>query len=96
MTPTEFCYWLQGYFELADSEEEVPAERELTSHQVKSIQNHLALVFEHSIDPSYTEDLPRTQAEIKKALLQHIHDGVEEKTLVPYRPHREGPTVYKC
>jgi hypothetical protein len=44
MTPTEFCYWLQGYFELTD-------EKEMDESKVDSVKRHLSLVFAHSIDP---------------------------------------------
>jgi hypothetical protein len=40
MKPKEFCYWLQGYFEIAG---DVPA---LGPQQVEEIRNHLALVFD--------------------------------------------------
>lgn len=38
MTEKEFCYWLQGFFELSGSDE-------LTPVQVQMIKNHLSLVF---------------------------------------------------
>jgi len=38
MTPENFCYWLQGYFEISDS-------KELTEKQINVIQSHLHLVF---------------------------------------------------
>lgn len=44
MTPTDFCYWLQGYFELSRAES-------MTDGQLKIVKEHLALVFEHTIDP---------------------------------------------
>jgi hypothetical protein len=46
MEPTEFCYWLQGFFELSDSSE-------LTPRQINLIRRHLNTVFVHHIDPSY-------------------------------------------
>ena len=46
MKAIEFCYWLQGYFEL----DRVSA-KPLTAKQVELIQRHLALVFKHDIDP---------------------------------------------
>jgi len=48
MKATEFCYWLQGYFELDDAAG--PGTR-LSEAQVEVIKNHLALVFTHDIDP---------------------------------------------
>lgn len=37
MTPQEFCYWLQGFFELSNA-------ITLTEQQVKTIEHHLDLV----------------------------------------------------
>lgn len=45
MKSRDFCYWLQGYFEL--SEEEV-----IGPNNVQKIKNHLNMVFKHEIDPS--------------------------------------------
>lgn len=57
MKSQEFCYWLQGYFELIESEldkdERMP---EISRNQVSCIQKHLALVFAHEIDPSYGDE----------------------------------------
>lgn len=60
MKSTEFCYWLQGYFELG------PDGQGLSSEQVDMIRKHLALVFKHEIDLSYGPNLQE---------LQDIHDG---------------------
>lgn len=49
MQSRDFCYWLQGYFEIAVTDGQ-PVN--LTPGQVKTIQNHLAMVFKHEIDPS--------------------------------------------
>ncbi len=38
MTPENFCYWLQGYFEISES-------KELTEEQINIIKSHLELVF---------------------------------------------------
>lgn len=55
MTSRDFCFWLQGFFEIAHSGP-VPAEPQsryaLNDYQVDMIRNHLALVFKHEIDPS--------------------------------------------
>lgn len=51
MTPRDFCYWLQGYFEVANS----PM---LNDDQARIVKNHLALVFKHEIDtPDPTGEL---------------------------------------
>ena len=46
-----FCYWLQGYFEIAAATSNREPEG-LTDGQVEMIKKHLALVFVHEIDPS--------------------------------------------
>lgn len=45
MTAREFCYWLQGYFELS-------GQTGFTEEQLAITKKHLALVFVHEIDPS--------------------------------------------
>lgn len=55
MTSREFCYWLQGYFEIHGNRP-VPQEPNslwgLNDSQVEMIRRHLAMVFKHEIDPS--------------------------------------------
>jgi hypothetical protein len=45
MTSRDFCFWLQGFFELSN-------EQALSTAQTSMIAKHLALVFRHEIDPS--------------------------------------------
>jgi hypothetical protein len=49
MKSVEFCYWLQGLFELGDP-------KRLDEKQTDLIKRHLALVFVHEIDQSYPKD----------------------------------------
>lgn len=49
MKARDFCFWLQGYFELESKQSINP---ELTSAQINTIKQHLNLVFKHEIDPS--------------------------------------------
>lgn len=67
MTSRDFCYWLQGFFEIEASNNAGPHEL-MDAGQVRCIKNHLALVFKHEIDPS--QGSPAHQAE-----LQQIHDA---------------------
>lgn len=46
MTSRDFCFWLQGYLEIAG--EAAP----MTPEQLTCVRKHLALVFKHEIDPS--------------------------------------------
>lgn len=60
MKATEFCYWLQGLFELSNT-------KSLDEYQTDLIRRHLQLVFIHDIDPSY----PKEQQD----LLNKIHNA---------------------
>ena len=68
MKATEFCYWLQGYFEI-DAESSKPGIY-LTGEQVELIKRHLSLVFVHDIDPQAGP--PEYQQ-----TLNNIHGGKE-------------------
>ena len=46
MKSVDFCYWLQGMFELSDPQT-------LNDSQTKLIKNHLHMVFKHEIDDLY-------------------------------------------
>lgn len=46
MTPENFCYWLQGYFEILNDV------KTLNTEQCKIIQDHLKLVF-NKVTPDY-------------------------------------------
>jgi hypothetical protein len=61
MSPENFCYWLQGHFELN------PNAKDWTPEQVQMVRNHLNMVFHHSIDPKLGD--AKMQSE-----LQNIHD----------------------
>lgn len=62
MTSRDFCYWLQGFFEIG-------AVESMTPGQVDMVKRHLNMVFYHEIDPSYSKDKQHL------ASLQKIHDG---------------------
>ncbi|PPC85931.1 MAG: hypothetical protein CTY37_07150 [Methylotenera sp.] len=49
MKSVEFCYWLQGMFELSEP-------KELSAEQTDLIKKHLAMVFVHEIDKSYPKE----------------------------------------
>jgi CRISPR/Cas system type I-B associated protein Csh2 (Cas7 group RAMP superfamily) len=46
MTSRDFCYWLQGFFELNNKK------GGFTPEQAEMIRRHLSMVFLHEIDPS--------------------------------------------
>lgn len=66
MTSVQFCYWLQGFFELRKAGLAQPCS--FSMDQTECIERHLSLVFKHEIDAS--QGSAEHQAE-----LQAIHDG---------------------
>jgi hypothetical protein len=66
MTSREFCYWLQGFFELQAAGGATGIV--ITAAQLQCVQNHLNMVFKHEIDPS--QGSPEHQAELSEA-----HEG---------------------
>ena len=44
MNTIDFCFWLQGYFEMSEADH-------LDQNQTKILKEHLSLVFKHEIDP---------------------------------------------
>ena len=61
MKASEFCYWLQGFFELRAASSPVKA---IDGNQAAMIERHLAMVFVHDLDPQQVADK-----------LQEAHDG---------------------
>jgi hypothetical protein len=55
MTSRDFCYWLQGLFELT------PERKTLNAIQVELIKKHLNMVFAHEIDPSMGDEEHQTK-----------------------------------
>ena len=78
MTPVNFCYFLQGYFEISNS-------NTLTPEQVKMIRAHLNLVFFHAIDPETLKD----KSEIDKLKYQKIHDGAKSGDTISQKEFEE-------
>lgn len=56
MTPSDFCFWLTGFYELQNP-------KQLTELQTKIIKDHLDLVF-HKITPDY--DYPAEESTTEK------------------------------
>lgn len=82
MTSRDFCYWLQGYFELG-------LVTSLSETQVKVIRNHLAMVFKHEIDPSHGDA-------DHQLLLDQLHQG-GPSGLDPKPPSTASkPPRYRC
>lgn len=63
MTSRDFCYWLQGFFEVSGA-------KEVTPEQLQVIKNHLGMVFAREIDPSHGDKAMRDR-------LDAIHRGIQ-------------------
>lgn len=74
MKATEFCYWLQGYFELTKL---YSSEKDLTIAQTECIKKHLNMVFKHEIDPSYPDS-----AELSKIHNKPVFSELKDETLL--------------
>jgi hypothetical protein len=77
MTSREFCYWLQGLFELTET-------NQLSFNQTQAIKNHLNMVFIHEIDPSYEK-----QEELNNA----HNKPPKAPSRPPANPGFEGPLM---
>jgi hypothetical protein len=95
MTSQDFCYWLQGYFEVLNANKPQGARAALTSKQVYCIQQHLALVFKHEIDPSAGP--PEHQAELNKIHApQPAPTAPKNPSHGPFGGIRDDGMVYRC
>jgi hypothetical protein len=72
MTSRDFCYWLQGFYELN-------GDVKITEGQTKVIRKHLNMVFKHEIDPSFGDD---------NEALNTIHQGPPppQQPTTPFNP----------
>lgn len=84
MTSRDFCFWLQGYFEIARSSDE-GARITMNAAQTELLKQHLALVFKHEIDSSMGD-------EKHQAALNEIHESPNTHQ----QPPRPGKTLLRC
>lgn len=65
MNSIDFCFWLQGYFEISGN-------KAVSDDEVEIIKNHLNLVFKHEIDPLRESETP-TLVDV----LNEAHNGLK-------------------
>lgn len=83
MTSRDFCYWLQGFFEIAHSGPnpvEPNSKYNLKDYQIEMIRNHLAMVFKAEIDPSFKPGI--------QSALDHLHK--------PHKPLLQDGVLARC
>lgn len=80
MTSRDFCFWLQGLFEVGDP-------KTLDERQVALLRQHLRLVFEHEIPEAAHEPVagPQPSGEPTKAVAKLVKELREEQQRVPRR-----------
>lgn len=88
MTSRDFCYWLQGYFELNGTDAMI------TSEQASCIRKHLALVFKHEIDPSYGDKKHQAELNAIHAELTEAKKIAEDAKKMASRP--TGKELIRC
>ena len=67
MNTIDFCFWLQGYFEISGKDE-------ITAEQAKVIKEHLNLVFKHEIDPLREDQTNATKEQLNQAHSSSMND----------------------
>lgn len=70
MNSRDFCFWLQGLFELSNP-------TVLDAKQTDLIKRHLSMVFQHEIDPSFGDE------KVQNALNKIHNDEKDKQTLLP-------------
>lgn len=85
MTPQNFCYWLQGFFEISGT-----TATTLNQEQIKMIKSHLRLVFRDSIDPSMGDQQHQD-------VLNSLHQGVSTAQFTnQHEPFGGYGTLERC
>lgn len=69
MTSRDFCYWLQGHFEIGDK-------KTLNEKETDMLKRHLNLVFKHEIDPSFGDKKKQNKLNAIHSSGSSIHDAI--------------------
>ncbi len=85
MTSRDFCFWLQGHFELNGAGPIDAAKADL-------IRRHLALVFKHEIDPSMGGS--EHQEELNKIHAPPVEPPPAKKPAAEQSPEKEVVHVH--
>ncbi len=90
MTARDFCFWLQGYFEMRGSNA-----APISEAQADLIKRHLALVFVHEIDPSMGD----AEAQAKLNTVHGVAPPIDACVHCQHSPEGHAPqgcTVMGC
>jgi hypothetical protein len=93
MTSRDFCYWLQGFFELRQAAAAQGEAIPISGQQAQLVERHLALVFKHEIDPA-------AGGPTHQKALDALHQGLVAGSQTKIGGHGIGPggehIVYRC
>ena len=78
MTSRDFCFWLQGFFEISELQKHEQQPVTLSNNQVQAIKAHLNLVFYHEIDPSFSTN------SLEQKKMQKLHDEYKKHQVDPH------------
>lgn len=101
MTSRDFCFWLQGFFEVSNVSDD--PYKGLNPKQAEMIKAHLSLVFKHEIDPSmgdkkHQDELNKIHNEDKSSFgydePTDIHTSSPIGWLTP--THDDGGGLMRC
>lgn len=91
MTPEQFCYWLQGFIELAGNDLE-----QINAARIQVIRDHLDLVF-NKVTPdrrqTLNEEIDKAKGKKKRTLeetIKEIERTQDDVYCNPFDPHRRG------
>jgi hypothetical protein len=109
VTSVQFCFWLQGFFELQHKAGGAPMDLTIGAAQTRCIEQHLALVFKHEIDPSqgtpehqaelnaiHSPPAPPVTAESLKAAIEEAVNKLPKKPGGGFGGEGPGGVVYRC
>ena len=90
MRSRDFCFWLQGYFELSDSPGRITAE------QAALVRRHLDLVFAHELAPtSFEAPVKQPEPALPPVPVTHPCEPAHE-TPAPTRPVEPQTEPPRC
>ncbi len=100
MTSRDFCFWLQGFFEIQDVADPTRIASTglppgMNERQLDMVRRHLALVFKHEIDPSMGPPAHQQALDKQHAPQQVPAPGLSQQLEAMKQPN-PGGLQYRC
>lgn len=95
MTSRDFCFWLQGYFEIHGNRpvQEPDQTYNLNESQIEMIKKHLSLVFKHEIDPSMGDKTVQDALNSLHGYSKPEKEDIRPSHSSPYHPYDANPLI---